>query len=65
MEKATSKVVVFCTYKNKNTGGKIRKSREYNSMTELLAAMASYLDANPWTTVWYQTRVVYVFEGAR
>lgn len=65
MEKATSKVVVFCTYKNKNTNGQWRKSREYENMTLLLAAMAQYLTGHPHTQVQYQTRVVYVFEGAR
>lgn len=44
----------FCTYKNASTKGAWIKSREYNSVAELFAAMQPYIEQHPMTTVQYQ-----------
>lgn len=58
-KKPQSKTYFFCTYKNAETKGAIKKSREYESMQALLTAMTQYLSQHPWTTVWYQSRTVW------
>lgn len=60
MATTTSVTVYFCTYRNKETAGAWRQSKEYGTMSELLAAMLPYLEKHPFTTVSYQTRVAYV-----
>lgn len=52
---AQAKTVYFCSYKNKQTNGAWRKSREYSSVEDLLKAMTAYLTENPRTTVQYNT----------
>lgn len=59
MSKSTSTTVHFCTYRNRETQGAWRQSKEYKSMRDLLNAMLPYLEKHPFTTVSYQTRVVY------
>lgn len=59
------KVQYFCTYSNGRTNKRPVRSRNYNSMNELLSAMASYLAENPWTTVNYQTETKYFKQGAQ
>ena len=44
----------FCTYKNASTNGAWIKSREYDTIGKLLAAMQPYLEQHPKTTVQYQ-----------
>ena len=44
----------FCTYKNASTNGAWIKSREYNSVAALFAAMQPYIEKHPMTTVQYQ-----------
>lgn len=57
---AQTTTVHFCTYMNRaDTKGDWRKSREYNSVADLLKAMTPYLTKFPNTTVTYQTRNVY------
>ena len=53
---ATAVTAYFCTYKNAETKGMWRKSREYQSVNELLNAMSSYLTENPRTLVQYQSK---------
>ena len=44
----------FCTYKNASTNGAWIKSREYNTIADLLNAMRPYLEQHTTTTVQYQ-----------
>lgn len=44
----------FCTYKNASTNGAWIKSREYDTIADLLNAMLPYLEQHPTTTVQYQ-----------
>lgn len=64
MIKATTKAttVYFCTYCNKETGGKWRRSPETPSIDVLLYRMKQYLTMWPNTQVTFQTRIVYTTE---
>jgi hypothetical protein len=44
----------FCTYKNASTNGAWIKSREYDTVAALFAAMQPYIEKHPMTTVQYQ-----------
>lgn len=44
----------FCTYKNSETKSQWIKSREYETVDELLDAMKPYIKQHPMTTVQYQ-----------
>jgi hypothetical protein len=44
----------FCTYKNASTNGAWIKSREYDTVAALFAAMMPYIEQHPTTTVQYQ-----------
>jgi hypothetical protein len=44
----------ICTYKNGETKGQWIKSREYETVGELLNAMQPYLEKHPRTLVQYQ-----------
>ena len=63
MAQTTSTQAYFCTYRNSETNREWRKSREYPTMAALLQAMTPYLEKHPWTSVNYQFRTVYSFEG--
>lgn len=63
MKQTTSKTVFFVTYRNKETQGMWRKSRQYNTMGDLMKAMQPYLEQHPRTTVQFQTDTITQFEG--
>lgn len=51
-----TKTEFFCTYKNAETKGAWRKSREYPTIDALMGAMLPYLRKYPNTQVTFQTR---------
>lgn len=63
MKQTTSKTVFFVTYRNKETQGMWRKSRQYNTVGDLMNAMQPYLEQHPRTTVQFQTDTITQFEG--
>lgn len=62
MDNQQATIVHFCTYRGRCTNNSWHKSHEYNSVNELLTAMAGFLAKNPTLLVQYQTRVVYQFQ---
>jgi len=55
----TTTNVFYCTYRNRDTNGQWRRSREYKSVADLMAAMTQYLTKFPSTTVTFQFRTIY------